>query len=288
MTRVLIATVAVTLAACAPSTGVRTLLPDAPELDARTIMVRAHAAAGGERWARPRSLALEGYAVFYRDGQALRHETHNMWRVYERGKRDAHASFSAMQTCEEGGLDAVAPLPLEVGHYAATRIESRRDGRAIIDVSFDGRTTYTADGAQPASAADAQWSSSFGYGVVRHALDPGYTLQRLPDDLVDGRAAWVVNVVDPAGGETRFAIRQDDDAIVRVGFDTPRGWHERIYSGFFSNPGERWRQPARVRLYYDGVKVNEVIWTGYTVNAPLPDCLFVLPELAGCRAATPR
>lgn len=238
-----------------------TLMPNAPELSATAIMQRAHDAAGGAQWVRPRSLALTGYAVFYRDGKATRHEQHHMWRVYEAGKTDAHQADGKV------------------------RIESVRDGRAIIDVSFDGTATYTPAGRAVPSAADAQWSSSFGFGVVRHALDPGYSLARLPDDLVDGKPAWVINVTDPAGGETRFAIAQDDYAILRVGFDTPRGWHERIYSEFFSNPGERWRQPARVRLYYDGVKANEVVWTAYVINEPLPDCLFVLPEDPGCRPA---
>lgn len=250
----------VAAAAAAAETDTRTLIPLEPGLDATEIMARAHEAAGGAQWTRPRSLALSGYAVFYRDGKATRHETHNMWRVYERGKQEAHAADGKV------------------------RIESIRDGRAVINVSFDGEATYTDAGRAPPSAADAQWSSSFGFGVVRHALDPGYRLARLPDDLVDGRPAWVVNVIDPTGGETRFAIAQDDHAILRVGFDTPRGWHERIYSGFFSNPGERWRQPARVRLYYDGVKANEVIWTAYAIDEALPACLFVLPEAPGCRA----
>ncbi|MEM1440268.1 MAG: hypothetical protein AAGF61_15010 [Pseudomonadota bacterium] len=236
-----------------------TLMPTAPDLDATTIMQRAHDAAGGTEWVSPQSLSLTGYAVFYRNGAATRHEQHRMWRVYASGKQDAHRADGKV------------------------RIESIRGDRAIIDLSFDGAATYTAAGRAAPSAADAQWSSSFGFGVIRHALDDDYTLQRLPDDLVDGSPTYVINVVDPAGGETRFAIAQGDYAILRVGFDTPRGWHERIYSDFFSNEGERWRQPARVRLYYDGVKANEVIWTAYAINDTLPDCLFVLPEATDCR-----
>jgi len=121
--------------------------------------------------------------------------------------------------------------------------------------------------------------------VIRHALDEGYKLTRSADDLVDGQAAYVLQITDPAGGETIFAIRQSDNAIVRVGFDTERGWHERIYSNFFSNPGEAWQQPGRVRLYYNGVKANEVIWTSYKINQNLPDCLFVLPQANDCEAS---
>ncbi|MGJ8563026.1 MAG: hypothetical protein ACSHXY_05685 [Alphaproteobacteria bacterium] len=236
-----------------------TLYPVQSELSAADIMAQAHEAAGGEAWSRPISLAMDGYAVFYKNGSAAKHETHRMWRVYEAGKTDAHKVDGKV------------------------RIESLRDGIAVIDLSFDGSTTYTPQGAQPQSESDNQWSSSFGFGVIRHALDDGYSLKRLPDDLVDGRPVFMVNVMDPSGGETRFGIAQDDRAILKVGFDTPRGWHERIYSNFYSNIAESWSQPGRVRLYYNGVKANEVIWTSYEINKPLKACLFVLPEALNCR-----
>lgn len=236
----------------------RSLMPETT-LDATTIMQRAHAAAGGSTWQRPSSLSMQGYAVFYRDGQATRHEMHNMWRVYDWDKRAAHQADGKV------------------------RIESIRNGQAVINVSFDGTSTYTAKGKQPASTADQQWASSFGFGVIRHALDEGYLLTRLPDDLVDGHESFVVKVTDPTGSDTVFAVRHHDAAIVRVGFDTPRGWHERIYSNFFSNNGTAWRQPGRVRLYYNGVKSNEVIWTTFRINEALPECLFRLPESKDCR-----
>lgn len=92
----------------------------------------------------------------------------------------------------------------------------------------------------------------------------------------------MIRITDPAGGETQFGIAQKDYAILEVGFVTPRGWHERIYSNFYSNPNDTWVQPGRVRLYYDGVKGNEVIWTSYEINREVPDCLFVLPNSADC------
>ncbi|MGB6230003.1 MAG: hypothetical protein WBF53_07740 [Litorimonas sp.] len=249
------------LAGCATTSSVEplpTLFPHDPERSAGDIMRSAHLAAGGDDWVRPETLAMDGYAVFYRDGQAARHESHTMYRVYDAAKSDAHQADGKV------------------------RITSVREGVPVIDIAFDGRTTFTADGPQAASEADARWASNFGFGVVRHALDEGYSLFRLPDDLVDGRSAYVVRVTDPAGGRTHFAVAQDDHAILKVGFDTERGWHERIYSGFYSNPGATWVQPRRVRLYYDGVKANEVIWTRHIVDAELPDCLFVLPERDEC------
>ena len=202
---------------------------------------------------------MTGYAIFYDGADSVRHESHSMWRVYDADKQTAHAADGKV------------------------RIESLRAGIPVIDVAFDGETTFTASGAQPKSEADKRWASNFGFGVIRHARDPGYTLTRLPDEPVDGHDAYTIRVTDPNGGETLFSIRQSDNAVVKLGFDTDRGWHERTYSDFFSKPGESWQQPGRVRLTYDGVKANEVIWTDFEVNAQLQDCLFVLPEAEDCR-----
>lgn len=263
MTRTLtsLAASALMLGGCATAATVEkypTLYPDGPERTAEDIMLAAHAAAGGPEWVRPGTLSMDGYGVFYRNGKATRHERHTMYRVYDAGKADAHRADGKV------------------------RITSIRDGVAVIDVAFDGQTTSTADGPRPQSDADSRWASNFGFGVVRHALDEGYSLSRLPDDLIDGKPAYWVRVADPVGGETQFAIAQADHAILSVAFDTERGWHERIYSDFYSNPGADWVQPRRVRLYYDGVKANEVIWTRHRINADLDDCLFTLPEADGC------
>lgn len=240
-----------------PSTP--TLMTNFQSVSAAQIVDRAHKAAGGATWTRPKSLAMEGYAVFYKDGAVSRHETHKMWRVYDAAKTNAHKADGKV------------------------RITSMRDGAAIINLSYDGTATYTLAGPQPKSESDKRWASNFGFGVIRHALDDGYSLKRLPDDLIDGKSAYVINVIDPAGGETLFGIAQENAAIVKVGFDTERGWHERIYSNFYSNPGEKWVQPGRVRLYYNGIKANEVIWERYAINEDLPECLFVLPQADDCQ-----
>ena len=253
-------TFALLLSACGSSENLETLQPSDTRSPAE-IMQSAHAAAGGEVWTRPISLTMDGYAVFYKNGVASKHEAHSMWRVYDAGKTQAHRVDGKV------------------------RIRSVKGGVPVIDLAYDGQTTSTPAGAQPKSEADKRWASNFGFGVIRHALDEGYKLTRSADDLVDGQAAYVLQITDPAGGETIFAIRQSDDAIVRVGFGTERGWHERIYSNFFSNPGEAWQQPGRVRLYYNGVKANEVIWTSYKINQNLPDCLFVLPQANDCEAS---
>lgn len=265
MMRILATLSIIMLAGCqAPKTEIEpdslaTLHTVQAELSPVEIMSRAHEAAGGDVWVRPQSLAMEGYAVFYKGSQSVTHESHRMWRVYDAAKTDAHKVDGKV------------------------RIESILNGRAVIDLSYDGQTTYTPQGGQPKSESDKRWSSNFGFGVIRHALDENYSLERLPDDLIDGKAAYMIKVIDAAGGETQFGIAQDDYKVLKVGFDTDRGWHERIYSKFYSNPDESWVQPGRVRLYYNGVKANEVIWTSYAINQDLPNCLFVLPEEASCR-----
>jgi len=235
-----------------------TLMTTKADLSSTAIVENAHAAAGGTEWTRPKSLSMDGYAVFYTDGIATKNEAHKMWRVYDWDKKAAHQVDGKV------------------------RIWSVRDGKDFYHLSYDGATTYTPKGPQPKSEADKRWASSFGFGVIRHALDDGYTTERLPDDLIDGRPAYMVRVIDPSGSTTQFGIAQDDYAVLKVGFQTARGWHERIYSDFFQNPGTAWVQPGRVRLYYKGVKANEVIWNSFAINQDLPDCLFVLPIAGAC------
>jgi len=221
-------------------------------LTATEIMTKAHDHAGGDFWRRPSTLSLKGYGYFYKDGIKSKHERHEMYRVFEDTKKEAHAANGKV------------------------RIESYKSGKPIILVTFDGTHTYDLRGRRDQSVADKQWASNFGYGVIRHALDAGYRLKRLPDDTVDGLSSYFIKVIDPNKGETIFGIAKEDYKIIKVAFDTPRGWHERIYSNFFTKPHYSWQQSGLVRLYYNGVKSNEIIWEDFDVNTSLPDHLFKL------------
>jgi hypothetical protein len=224
---------------------------DQPNQSARIIVERATAAAGGESWRRPRTLYLEGYGTFYApDGTALINENHRMWRVYPEFKPDAH------------NVDG------------KVRIESIRGGQTVSYTAFDGTRSYGLNGILPPSSADTQWAENFGFGVIRFALDTGYSLARQPDDMVDGIPVYRIEVSDPKGAKTLFGISRRNYQILSVGFSTPRGWHERIYSNFFSKPGINWVQPGRVRLYYNGVKQNEIVWRDFRLNADFDDALF--------------
>lgn len=239
-------------AAPAAETALPALYPAHPELSAKDILARAHEAAGGETWRRPKSLFMKGYAVFYRGAEATTYDDYRMWRVYPSWKGDAHRADGKV------------------------RIEGRTDGRTALLIAFDGETTYDMKGPVADQTANAQWAENFGFGAIRYGLDEGWGAKRLPDDIVDGRPAHMIELQDPAGGVTRFGIAADDFAILYVGFDTPRGWHERRYSDFFSRPGASWVQPGRVRLFYDGVKQNEVLWTDFELNRDMDDALFVV------------
>ncbi len=222
------------------------------ELTATDIMEKAHQKAGGDFWKRPESLTLKGYGLFYENGTPLKNETHNMWRVFEDEKSDAHKANGKV------------------------RIESFRNGKPFFVVTYDGQNTYDLRGKQEASAADKRWASNFGYGVIRHALDEGYILRKEVDDTINSQAVYRIKVIDKNKGETFFGIAKDDFKIVKVAFNTPRGWHERIYSNFFEKKQYSWLQSGRVQLYYNKKIANEIFWEDFEVNEQLPDSLFVL------------
>ena len=228
---------------------------DTAALDARSIVSRAHEVAGGAAWRRPVTLHLRGKAVIYQDGAfdtrtvAQRWE---MWRVFPMWNATAH------------------------GPSGKVRVEGESDGKLLFQVSFDGTNTYDQNGLVPGAKANAEWAEAFGFGIIRFALDDGFSLTRLADDQVEGHPAFNVAVKDPSGGSTLFWIDSDSYAIRKVGFDTPRGWHERIYSGFEYHQNPRFQQPTRVRLYYAGALTNDITWEQYEINAPIADEVFVL------------
>lgn len=225
----------------------------AAELSGADIVARAHAAAGGETWVTPRTLTMSGYGLFF-DGENVRkHDEHRMWRVYPDKKTAAHQADGKV------------------------RIDSKRNGSIVFQVSWDGQHTYTQQGRASGDADSTRWQANFGFGSIRFALTDGYEVDRLPDDSADGHATYTVRITDPSGGTTFFGIDQQTYRIRWLGFDTPRGWHERRYSNFFEKSGVSWVQPGRVRLYYNGIKANEIVWTDFAINAPLDPALFVLP-----------
>lgn len=225
-------------------------------IDGATILDRAFAAHGGEGWANARSLILVGRAVFYGASGAAPRSTaddYRMWRIYDRGRTASHAA--------EGKV----------------RITARSGGRQLFTVGFDGTTTWNERGIVPATEADAYWASNFGFGIIRRAREPGFKVERMPDDGVDGHPLYIVRLTDPKGGVTVFGIDQRSHAIRTMGFATPRGWHERIYDDFVRLKDPDWLQARKVTLRYNGIKQNEVYWQQTRVNAPIDDTVFAPP-----------
>ncbi len=230
-------------------------------LAARTIVERAFENAGGDIWVRPETLVMRGSATFYDGPKRVINDRHEMWRVYSATKENTHRADGKV------------------------RIRSTRGDEVVFDVAFDGTHT-TSNGQRTAEPADSRrWAANFGFGAIRHALDDGYALKRLPDDSIDGRPAHFIELTDPSGRATQFAIASDNYDVLQVGFTTPRGWHTRIYSDFFRKPGLSWQQPGRVRLFYNGVKQNEVRWNDFDVNVAIDDAVFEPAVSSGSKAA---
>jgi hypothetical protein len=220
--------------------------PPPEPLDGRTILARATEAAGGDDWANARTLLLKGKAVFWGNVGAVPKSAPDhyiMYREFDPNRVAAHGA--------EGKL----------------RIIVADKGKLLWTVGYDGETTWTEKGVVPKADADQMWASNFGFGIIRHALKPGFVAERLPDDQVAGHPAFMVRLTDPSGSVSLFGIDRQSFAVRMVGFSTPRGWHVRTYDGFFHPKSmPRWLQAKTVTLYYNGVKQNEIHWTSAEIN----------------------
>ncbi|MEL7042186.1 MAG: hypothetical protein AAGL90_11725 [Pseudomonadota bacterium] len=224
-----------------------------PALEGRDIIAMAHKAAGGDAFVRPGSLFLSGRNVFYNDqGGTRTWDKYAMWREFGDQKSDAHAANGKV------------------------RIEAWQGAKLAMLLSFDGEATYDQNGRMEDQSANAMWSNNFGFGAIRNALDEGWRQERKSDRTIDGKPAHMVQLTDPVGGTTLFGFDRSSSEILYVGFDTPRGWHERRYSDYFSKPDISWQQAGRVRLYYDGVLANEAIWTDFEIGQSFPDEAFII------------
>jgi hypothetical protein len=219
------------------------------------IVQAAHRAAGGKLWQQPKSLHMQGSATLFQDGAFNRKaqaSSYEMWRVFPAWNSAAHSASGKV------------------------RIDAKAGAKTLFQIAFDGSHTYSQMGLQPDVKASEEWSESFGFGIIRFALGKGFKQQRLADDLVDGRLCFTVLITDPQSTDTTFWIAQDDFAIRKVGFDTPKGWHERVYSDFF-RLDNGWLQPGRVRLTYRGRLSSDIRWQKAEVNVRIPERVFVLP-----------
>ena len=231
------------------------------DLTALEIVERAVAEAGGEVWARPKTLMLRGEATFYGLGEKAREiqvPTYKMWRVFPAKNKAAHQANGRV------------------------RFDAFIGDKLFFQIAFDGQKSFAefSPAAEPEREA-AKWENSFGFGILRFARDPAFTLIRMADDQVEGHTCYFLRVIDPNKNVTDFGIDRKDFAIRSVSFKTPRGFHQRIYSDFKWHRQPRFRQPTRVRLYYDGVKWTDITWREFEVNQPIAEEVFALKKTAG-------
>ena len=232
-----------------------TALADTPA--PRMLIEQAIAAHGGEVWLEPGTLTMSGTAVFYAADSTeprSRADDYRMWREMGADRQRAH------------------------GADGKVRIRARDGERTIFEVGYDGETTWTERGVLPKAEADAYWASAFGFGILREALKPEFTLQAVPSRNIEGHEIDLVRIIDPAGQKTMFGFDAESHFIRYMGFTSPRGWHERHYDDFVKLPETGWVQAREVTLFYDGVKNNTVYWTEVKVGEPLDPVIFAVPE----------
>lgn len=225
------------------------------DLTAESIVKGAHEAAGGEAWRQADSLILRGTASFYRAGSYTARadaDSYTMWRQFPGKSTQAHAANGRV------------------------RFDAKAGDRTIFQISFDGETSYDQNGRIDDAAATERWKSNFGFGIIRFALDEGFSVKRMADDHVQGHHCYFVEVTDPTGKKTLFGVDQESFAIRLVGFDTPEGFHHRVYDNFYRNDGVPFTQPGHVRLYYDGVKTADIQWLDYELNPSIDATHFSL------------
>ena len=226
------------------------------ELDGPTLLQRATEAAGGEGWAKVKTLVLHGRAVFWGPtGASPRSvaEQYSMWRVFDPERAASH------------------------GAEGQVRIVARNDDKLMFTVGYDGSTTWTEKGITPAAEADAFWANNFGFGIIRHATKPGFKAERIADGWSHGHPVHLVRLTDPQGGVSLFGIDPKTYAVRSIGFSTARGWHERHYDDFVRQENPAWLQAREVTLYYNGAKANTLFWQRWVINGAIDPAVFKPP-----------
>ena len=222
--------------------------------DGATIFERATKAAGGEAWANAKSLILEGHVVFWGGTGAEPKSTADSYVMYREFDPERSAAHGA-----EGKV----------------RIIVTDKSKPVWTVGYDGQTTWTERGITPKAEADSFWASNFGFGIIRHARKPGFKAERVADGSEGRHALYMVRLTDPTAGVTLFGVDKKSYAIRTMGFMTPKGWHERVYDGFWKHKNPTWLQAGNVTLFYNGVKSNTVFWHSVRINPEIDPAIFI-------------
>ncbi|WP_448519121.1 hypothetical protein [Rhodoflexus sp.] len=236
--------------------GTQSATSHVPQLTAADILKRAVAVAGGDTWQRPQTLVLRGTADFFPDGRQDMHmhfDKYAMYRVYPSENDEAHKANGRV------------------------RFDAAEGDSVFFKLTFDGKisSTYLSPKAKPYEKHFA-WSNNFGFGIIRFADSPGFRLDLLANDQVEGHPCYFIQITDPKQNKTMFAIDAKNFYIRMVGFNTEVGYHHRIYSDFKQAPNVSFLQPTRVRLYFEGTKWMDIRWNQFAVNQPIEPQVFLV------------
>lgn len=234
--------------------GLILTLAPADALTARAIIEKTHEAAGGAAWRRAVTNVMRGHATLYRNGniaESVEADEYVMYRVY--------------------------PLEVPAAHQGTGqfRLDARVKGQVLFQTSFDGERSYDQNGLVPPERAKSDEANAFGYSAIRFALEPGFKLERLANDEVEGLPCYFVKVTDPSGAATLFGIDMKEFLVRQAAWSAPKGWHHRIYTEYYRLKSG-FMQPGRVRLYYNGAKEVDIRWTSAAIGEPILPETFVL------------
>jgi len=222
------------------------------------ILRRTVEASGGDIWQQPRTLLLQGTAVFTPFGKTdsahLRiFDRYSMYRIYPSENKAAHQANGKIRFDAFSGKDVFMQLIY--------------DGKQSINQMSDEAKKYQ---------VYFSWSNNFGFGIIRFANQDSFKVERLADDQVNGHNCFTIQITDPKKMVTTFLIDQKRYLIRGMYFLTSVGFHHRIYDQFrkIKTSNGFFVQPGSVKLFFDGVKWMDIHWKNNQVNMPIPDELF--------------
>jgi hypothetical protein len=171
----------------------------------------------------------------------------------------------------------VFPVANDSAHSAngKVRFDAFDDEKLFFQIAFDGKNTIqNLSEIAKANEETLKWGNNFGFSIFRFVESPGFTVERLPDDKVDGHACHFIKIIDAKKGETIFGVDAKTFYIRAAFFKTPVGFHQRFYDDFVWVKGVKFIQPRSLRIFNDGIKTAEVRWEKFKVNEPIADEIF--------------
>jgi hypothetical protein len=223
------------------------------ELSGLDIAKKTIAASGGDTWRSPKTLHLSGTATLIWNGVEHRLNNYRMWRVFPGANDDARNANGKV------------------------RFDAFDGDKLFFQIAFDGKNTIqNLSDIAKVNEETLRWGKNFGFSIFRFVESPGFNVERLPDDKVDGHACHFIKIIDAKKGETIFGVDAKTFYIRAAFFKTPVGFHQRFYDDFVWVKGVKFIQPRSLRIFNDGIKTADVSWEKFKVNEPIDDSVFAI------------